>query len=89
MAREMEFKMERPNLVEVGQEYEVSENKVSRNYYYTLGHAYAMSGNYSVVDRLNPDKMTKGADGRLRGIGKVTNIRETEAGYYVTVEFEE
>ena len=75
--REMEFKMERENLVEIGQEVEITEGRLPSSYYYTLEPAVAMSANYAFRDRL---KSTKGI---------VKNIHETERGFFVTVEFDE
>ena len=86
--RQMEFKMERPGLVEVGQEVDVSESKVGdhlkvtegklpTSYYYTIEHAIAMSGNYAVGERLKSRE------------GDVIDVKETEKGYFVTMEFDE
>lgn len=44
--REVLFTMDRPGLVEVGQKVEFTESKIPAFYYYTLFHAYAMSGNF-------------------------------------------
>ena len=43
----------------------------------TLGKAYAMSANYPVGNRIRS------------GEGKVVDVKETEKGYFVTVEFDE
>ena len=75
--RTMEFKMERTGLMEIGQELEVKEYKLPNSYYYVLGHAYAMSGNYTTTQRLKSDH------------GRVADIRETPKGFFVTVEFDE
>lgn len=75
--RRMEFKMERTGLLEVGDVLPVTEGKLPNSYYYTLGRAYAMSANYKYNERLTSTE------------GKVIDVRETEKGYFVTVEFEE
>ncbi|MBQ1994342.1 MAG: hypothetical protein II243_07750 [Lachnospiraceae bacterium] len=75
--RHMEFKMERPGLVEEGQEITVTEGLLPSNYYYTIDPAVAMSGNIPFRDRLKSRK------------GKVLSVLENERGYYITVEFDE
>ena len=69
--------MERQNLVEVGQTLSVTESKLPNSYYYTLEHAYAMSGNYTTLERLEIAS------------GKVVDIKETPKGFFVTMEFDE
>lgn len=75
--REMEFKMEREGLVEIGQEYDVSEGRLPSSYYYTLEPAIAMSANIELRDRLKSSK------------GVVKAVNETPRGFFVTVEFDE
>ncbi|MBD5460501.1 MAG: hypothetical protein HDR26_06095 [Lachnospiraceae bacterium] len=73
----MEFKMERPGLLEVGDRVTVTEGILPSNYYYTIDPALAMSGNFPFRERM------------LAREGVVTGIVENERGYYVTAEFEE
>lgn len=75
--RQMEFKMERPNLTKPGDVLKVKETKLPNSYFYTLEHAIGMSGNYPTVERLKSDH------------GKVVDVRETPRGFFVTVEFDE
>ena len=77
MLRVMEFKMERQGLLEVGQDITVTEGLLPSNYYYTIDPSLAMSGNIPFPQRLKVRE------------GKVTDIKENERGFYVTVEFDE
>ncbi|MBQ1682438.1 MAG: hypothetical protein II067_09560 [Agathobacter sp.] len=75
--RQMEFKMERPGLTKPGELLKITESKLPTSYYYTIEHAIAMSGNYEVSQRLKSRE------------GVVIDVRETEKGYFVTMEFDE
>ena len=75
--REMEFKMERQGLLEVGQHITVTEGVLPSNYYYTIDPSLAMSGNVPFNQRMQARE------------GIVTNIIENERGFYVTARFEE
>ncbi len=77
MKREMEFKMERTGLLEVGDVLPITEGRLPNSYYYTLGRAYAMSANYMANERL------------VSREGTVTDVRETPKGFFVTVVFDE
>ena len=75
--RQMEFKMERPGLVQEGQTVTISEGVLPSNYDYTIDPSLAMSGNIPFRERL------------LQKSGKVLSVIENERGFYVTVEFED
>ena len=75
--RTMEFKMERPGQVQVGQIVNITEGKLPASFYYTIEPAVAMSGNYRLAERLMARK------------GKVIDVKETLRGFFVTCEFEE
>lgn len=69
--------MERPGLLEPGQEITVTEGVLPTSWYYTIDPSLAMSGNYVFRERLKSRK------------GIVTSVEEKPRGYYVTVEFDE
>lgn len=75
--RKLEFKMERPGFLEVGQRVTVTEGILPSNYYYTIDPSLAMSANIPFRYRLKSRE------------GVVSDIVENARGFYVTVEFEE
>ena len=75
--RQMVFKMERANLVKVGDTVEVSEGELPSSWYYTREPAVAMYANIPLFERLKCNT------------GKVVHIKEELVGSYVTVEFDE
>lgn len=75
--RQMEFKMERPGLLETGQKITVSEGMLPSNYYYVIDPSLAMSANIPFRNRLRSRE------------GIVTGIEENSRGFYVMVEFDE
>ena len=76
MAREIVFKMERPGLVEEGQEVEVSESVTPFNVNYMIEPAVAMSGLFKLNNRLKTEN-------------GMTKIEENDRGFYITVIFED
>jgi len=78
MARLMKFKMERPGLVEVGQQVEIREGYLPNSvFYYVIEPAVAMSANFGLSERL------------FATSGTVKEIAEEPRGFYVTVSFED
>ena len=75
--RQMEFKMERQGLLEIGDKITVTEGVLPSNYYYTIDPSLAMSGNYPFRERM------------LAWEGVVLDIIQNDRGFYVTAEFEE
>lgn len=75
--RRIEFKMERPGLLETGQKITVTEGVLPSNYYYTINPSLAMSPNIPFRNRL------------LAREGTVVDIVENSRGFYVTAEFDE
>lgn len=79
--RVIEFKMERPGLVKIGDEVKVEESQLQTLqgivYYYTISPALAMSNNIPARKRLNSLE------------GRVVDIKETESASFVYAEFSE
>jgi len=75
--RQLEFKMERPGLLNEGDMVTVTEGLLPSNYYYTIDPALAMSANIPFPERLKSKQ------------GKVLKIEETPRGFYVLAEFDE
>ena len=76
IVREMEFKMERQGLVNIGDVVDVTERE-GFNYSYIIEPAVAMSGCYPNAERIRSRK------------GIVKNIEHTPRGFIVTAEFDE
>lgn len=74
--REIEFKMERQGLVNVGEKVEIIERE-GVSYSYIIEPAVAMSGCYAARDRLKSRE------------GIIKDIRENDRGFYVVVVFDE
>lgn len=75
--RILEFKMERPGLLQEGDRVTVTEGLLPSNYYYTIDPSLAMSANIPFNRRL------------LSKEGVVIKIVENERGFYVTTQFDE
>ena len=79
--RIIEFKMERPGLLNVGDEIDVEESQLQTLqgiiYYYTIYPALAMSNNIPARNKLKNFH------------GKVVDIKATESAAFVYGEFEE
>ena len=74
---QMEFKMERTGLLEIGDVLSITEYELPNSYYYVLGRSYAMSGNYTTLQRISATE------------GTVVDVKETPKGFYVTVEYQD
>ena len=74
--RQEDFKMERPGLVSVGDRVEITEGKLPNAWYYTVEPAVAMSGNYTFREKIKSKEVI------------VKDIKETDRGFYITVEFD-
>ena len=72
--RQEKFKMERPNLVQIGDHVEITEIQTNMNFSYIIEPAVAMSGN---ANRIKARE------------GVIVNIEHTPRGFMVTAEFEE
>lgn len=75
--REMTFKMERPGLLQEGDQIEVNEGLLPRAYYYTIRPSLAMSGNIPFTQRLQTRT------------GVVSKVEQNDQGYYVVAQFDE
>lgn len=79
--QKIDFRMERPNLVKIGDKVTVDESMLQtlagRVYYYTINPALAMSGNIPAKDRLKTNE------------GTVVEIIDEGALWTVWCEFED
>lgn len=77
----IEFRMERPGLVQAGDEITVDESALKtlqgKIYYYTIRPALAMSGNIPAREKLNILS------------GKVAKVEESEGYWTIFGEFED
>ncbi len=62
--REMEFKMERQDLLQIGDRVDITEGILPSSYYYIIEPSLAMSGNYKFRERL------KSSSGIVKSIEK-------------------
>jgi hypothetical protein len=69
--------MERPGLLEEGQQVTVTEGVLPSSYYYTIDPSLAMSPNIPFRERLQQKE------------GTVVSVEENTRGYYVTVRFQD
>ncbi len=74
--REIEFKMERQGLVNIGDEVEITERE-GVTYSYIIEPAVAMSGCFSARDRIKSKK------------GIIKDIRQNDRGFYIIIIFDE
>lgn len=78
--KQIEFRMERPNLVSVGDQVEVSARELQTlqglMYCYTIEPAVAMSGNIPFSDKV------------YESTGMVSKVEEGPSYWTVTVDFE-
>lgn len=77
MMGQMEFKMERTGLLNIGDVLSITEYELPNSYYYVLGRSFAMSANYTTLERIKAKE------------GKVVDVKETPKGFYVTVEYQD
>ena len=75
--RQENFKMERPNLVQIGDHVEITEIQTNMNFSYIIEPAVAMSGCFKNANRIKARE------------GVIVNIEHTPRGFMVTAEFEE
>lgn len=74
--REIEFKMERQGLVNIGDEVEITERE-GVTYSYIIEPAVAMSGCFSARDRIKSKK------------GIIKDISQNDRGFYIIIIFDE
>lgn len=75
--RTVEFKMERENLVQVGDTVTIIEREGASSFSYIIEPAVAMSGCFSAKERIQSES------------GTVKEVKKTDRGFYVIVEFDE